>query len=98
MHIQKTLNLHFGKLIVLIFYAEWNQQSVQFKSNMLTSIPLFGQFDNVAYITASAETCPDIFKVFSVEFVPTVIFTDALKNVIKKFETEDIGIVLDALA
>jgi glutaredoxin-related protein len=31
MHLQKTLNLHFGKLVVLVFFAEWSKQSVRFK-------------------------------------------------------------------
>ncbi len=56
---------------------------------MISSIKLFGQFANVAYITASAEDYPQVFRLFSVEYVPTVIFTDPLTNLIKRFETED---------
>lgn len=32
------------------------------------------------------------------EFVPTVLFTDPFKKIFRKFETEDVGVVLDALA
>lgn len=51
---QKALNLHFGKMIVIVFYADWSKPSLKFKENLATSLPLFGQFDNVVYLTASA--------------------------------------------
>jgi hypothetical protein len=54
----RTLFNNFNSLLVFVFYAEWNKPSVLFKNNLISTIPLFGQFDNVKYFTISAEKCP----------------------------------------
>jgi uncharacterized membrane protein (GlpM family) len=82
---QQRLNQQFGKLVVVLFYAEWSQTSIKVRSNMLALLPLFGQFDNVVYLAVSAERCPDAFKLFSVEYVPTIIFTDPFRTVLRRF-------------
>lgn len=95
--LQSILNQHLGKLVVLVFYADWNKQSLKFKDSLMTSLPLFGQFDNVVYLAASVERYPDAFKAFSVEYVPTVLFTDSFKKILRRFESEDVAGILDAL-
>lgn len=94
----RTLFNNFNSLLVFIFYADWNQPSVQFKNNLISTIPLFGQFDNVKYFTISAEKCPEICKKYSVEYTPTVLFTQTDKKILKKFQTDDVGIIFDSLA
>lgn len=59
-----TLANNFGKLLVLIFYAEWNKQSMQFLGHVGKSIPVFGQYDNVRYVGVCAERCPLSFRKF----------------------------------
>ncbi len=81
----RTLLNNFGNLLVFVFYADWNQPSVQLKNNLVATIPLFGQFPNVKYYTISAEKCPETFKKFSVEYTPTVLFTQTDKKILKKF-------------
>jgi hypothetical protein len=83
--LQAVLSEHFGKLIVIVFYGDWSKQSIRFKEALQASLPLFGQFDNVVYLAASAERNPDVFKAFNVAFTPTVLFTNSLKNVTRKF-------------
>ena len=95
--IQHTLEEYFGKLIVIVFVGEWNKQSIKFRQELNTSLPLFGQFVNVVYFTTSVEKCPDAFKAFDVNFIPNAIFTDSLRNVYKRFEAEDVAKVMDAL-
>jgi hypothetical protein len=84
-------------LVVIAFVGEWSKQSLKFRQEFNASLPLFGQFDNVAYLAASVERCPDAFRAFDVNFVPTVVFTDSFGNVIKRFETDDVARVMDAL-
>jgi Grx4 family monothiol glutaredoxin len=93
----RTLFNNFGKLLVFTFYAEWNQPSLQLRDNLAATVPLFGQFDNVKYFALAAEKCPETFKKFAVEFTPTVIFTQTDKKILRKFESEDVGLILDAL-
>lgn len=83
--LQQILDDHLGKLIVVVFYASWSKQSIKFKDSLVLSLPLFGQFDNVVYLAVSAEGNPDVFQAFSVEYVPTVLFTDVTKKVFRKF-------------
>lgn len=94
----RTLFNNFGKLLVFVFYAESNPSSVQLKDNLVATIPLFGQFQNVKYFTIAAEKCPETFKKLEVEYTPTVLFTQTDKKKIKKFETDDVGVIFDSLA
>lgn len=94
----RTLFNNFGHLLVFVFYAEWNEPSVHLKNNLIDTIPLFGQFPNVKYFTIAAEKCPQTFKKFSVEHTPTVLFTQTDKKILKKFETDDVGVIFDSLA
>ena len=96
--INRTLFNNFGKLLVLVFYAEWNEPSQRLRDNLVETIPLFGQFDNVKYILVSNEKCPETFKKFGVEFTPTVLFSQTDKKVLKKWETDDVGTIFDSLA
>ena len=43
------------------------------------------------------EKAPKIFEKFEIERCPTVIFTRTDKKILKKFEDEDAGIILDSL-
>ena len=52
--INRTLFNNFGKLLVFVFYAEWNEPSKIFKDNLIETVPLFGQFDNVKYFIVTA--------------------------------------------
>ena len=96
--INRTLFNNFGKLLVFVFYAEWNQPSKKLKDNLIETIPLFGQFDNVKYFIVAAQKCPETFKKFNVQYSPTVLFTQTDKKILKKFETDDVGIIFDSLA
>lgn len=96
--LQHHLHTHLGKLVVLIFCADWSKNSLLFRDRILQTLPLFGQFDNVLYLLIKAEESEDILKQFSIQAVPSVIFTDYKKTLIRRFQTEDVGIVLDALA
>ena len=69
----------------MVFYGEWSKQSLRFKDTLQTSLPLFGQFDNVVYLSVSSERNPDVFKAFNISYTPTVLFTNSLKNVSGKF-------------
>jgi hypothetical protein len=91
----RTLLNNFGQLLVLVFYTEWNQPSLQFKNNLADTIPLFGQFPQVKFIAVEAKKCPETFKKFKVEHTPTVLLTQTDKKELGRMETEDVGTVLD---
>lgn len=93
----RTLMNNFGSILVFIFYAEWNEPSKQFLTNLNNSIPIFGGFDNVKYFSLCAEKCPETFKKFAVEKTPTVVLTQTDKKVLQKLEGNDVGAVFDAL-
>ena len=94
----RTLLSHFGKLLVVVFYAEGNQASMQLKDNLVATIPLFGMFPNVKYLAVKAEKCPQTLKKFNVEYTPTVLFTQTDKKELKRFETDDVGSIFDSMA
>lgn len=94
----RTLFNNFGKLLVFVFFSDANPASVKLKENLIATIPLFGQFENVKYFTLAAEKCPETFKKYEIEFTPTVLFTQTDKKKLKKFETDDVGVIFDALA
>ena len=96
--LNRTLFNNFGKVLLFLFYSESNQSSLNFKENLIATIPLFGQFPNVKYFLISAEKCPETFKKFKVESTPTVILTQTDKKELRRFETDDVGVVLDGVA
>jgi hypothetical protein len=53
-HLQSHLDASFGKLVVLIFCANWSKNSLLFRDRILQTLPLFGQFDNVIYLLIKA--------------------------------------------
>lgn len=83
----RTLLNNFGQLLVLIFYADWNKASLQFKNNLAETIPLFGQYPQVKFIAIEAQKCPETFKKFNVEQTPTVLLTQTDKKERARLET-----------
>ena len=49
------LDTHLGKLVALVFCADWSKNSLLFRDRILQTLPLFGQFDNVVYLLIKAE-------------------------------------------
>jgi hypothetical protein len=86
--------------MVLIFYAEYNEQSKQVLEHINNSIPTFGTYENVKYFRISAEKCPEIFKKFNVDKTPTVIFTQTDKKILYRCDDDnnDIGELFDLLS
>lgn len=87
----RTLLNNFGQLLVLVFYADWNKPSLEFKNNLAEMIPLFGQYPQVKFIAIEGQKCPETFKKFNVEHTPTVLLTQTDKKERLRMETEDVG-------
>jgi Grx4 family monothiol glutaredoxin len=96
--LNRTLFNHFGKVLVFVFVSEATPASQELVDSLEATIPLFGEFENVKYFLIRLEQCPETFKKFQVEKTPTVVFTRTDKKVLRRFEEDDAGIILDGLA
>ncbi|KAL4459496.1 hypothetical protein ABPG74_018109 [Tetrahymena malaccensis] len=81
-----TLN-NFGKLIVITFYADWYDHSVNYVEQIANLQELM-QIQDVVFCKCDAEKVPEVANKFQVSMVPTVVLTETRKTTIKKFENE----------
>ena len=79
------------------FYSQANPKSLELKTNLEATIPIFGDHQNVKYYFISIEAATETPKKFEVTYTPTVIFTQTDKKILKKLTTEDVGVIFDSL-
>ena len=60
--LQHHLDTHRGKLVVILFCADWSKNSLLFRDRILQTLPLFGQFDNVVYLLIKAEESEEVLQ------------------------------------
>ena len=92
-----TLN-NFGKVIVIVFYAEWHEHSRNYLNQFKHLVKLMGlPSSDVIFTFCDADKVGELPKYFGVNSVPTVVFTDTLKKHLAVLENEQPAVVFDRL-
>lgn len=94
----RTLFNNFEFLLVFVFYSEANEESKRYLAK-LAKLKTTYNVDGVKWFTLAAERCPETFKQFRVEAVPTVIFTQTDRKVLVRIDGQSTSPaqVLDSL-
>lgn len=83
----RTLFNNFGTLLVFAFHSQHQPKSQHLRENLESTIPIFGNHDNVKYFSIDVEACPETAKKFEVADAPVVLFTQTDKKVRRRFST-----------
>lgn len=51
--LNRTIVHSFGSLLVFVFYSSANENSKELIANLESSIPIFGEYENVKYYSLS---------------------------------------------
>ena len=74
---------NFGKLLIILFYADWHEHSINYLEIFKSALKLIPFSDQeIVFNFCDAEKVPEISTKFNINQVPTVIVTDTFKNTI----------------
>ncbi|EAR88740.1 monothiol glutaredoxin-S11 protein (macronuclear) [Tetrahymena thermophila SB210] len=87
---------NFGKMVVIAFYADWNEHSLNY-IDQLESLIDISPFPDVVFAKCDAEKVPQVADKFQVTCIPTVIVTETRRQLIQKFENVAPALLIEEL-
>jgi len=89
---------NLGKLIVICFYAEWNEHSKAYKAQFEKIISCLSYSkEDVIFLCCEADALSSISKMMEVNLVPMIVFTDSSKLIIKKEENVPPAVLVEEI-
>ena len=91
------VNRNFGKIIVLYFFAEWNDESIELKDLLLEYLDSYDLNAIFGFINSDTEELSYLCEEFKIDTVPSCLLIDSDKNILHSFESINPGEIFQTI-